>query len=147
MRKNALLLITLLLLAAVLILSGCTETNGGSTTTVAVNCDSMTTKLYDDSQISDNINVDSYSKFYSIYVPSGTSSLTVVLDNLQADFDLYIGFDSLDNLQGENYDWRSNNEGTSADSITVNNPQAGCYYIQITDYYNEGGSFSLVANV
>ena len=138
MRKKILFPLTALLLAAFLIFSGCTTTSDG--------CDSMTIQLNDGSQISDSINVYGYSKIYSIHVPSGTSSLTVVLDNLQADFDLYVGYGSLDSIQGEDYDWRSNNEGTVADSITVNNPQAGCYYIQITDYNNEGGSFSLVAN-
>ena len=139
MIKKILLPITVILLATILIFSGCTTSSSS--------CDSAASQLTDGSQISDSISANLFSKLYSVYVPSGTSSLTVVLDNLQADFDLYIGYGSIESLQGEDYDWRSNNYGTSSESITVSNPQEGCYYIQITDYSNVGGSFSLVANV
>jgi len=94
-------------------------------------------------QIGDSIYVNELQKMYSIYVPSGTSSLTVMLLDLVADFDLYVGYGTYESLDGEEYDWRSYNEGTTSENITINNPQEGCYYIQVVDYDNMGGSFEL----
>ncbi len=82
---------------------------------------------------------------YRIYVPEGTSVLTVTLSGFTGDFDIYVapgpqpaGFDnSLCNP------WLGNN---AAETCTFNNPASGTWYIFIDPYSNANGA-SLTATV
>ena len=92
--------------------------------------------------VNDQITAGATFKIYCIYVPSGTSSLSVTLSNMQADLDLYMGYGSYSSVEGDNYDWASDKSGTAVESITISSPQAGNYYIQVQAYGPDGATSS-----
>ena len=147
-RKSLLSLAIILLLAGTLLVSGCTKTSPGTTTTaVGVGCDSRAIAMALPGTVNDQMSSGYQpNKVYCIYVPAGTSTLTVTLSDLVVDFDLYIGYGSYSSIEGDNYDWSSDNLGTATDSITISSPQAGNYYIQVTSYEQVGGTFRLQAS-
>jgi len=73
---------------------------------------------------------------YTISVPTGATQLVVQLTSSTAgaDVDLYVRFGQDVALEagqpeGVRADWRSINDGTSNETITIGAPQAGTYYI------------------
>lgn len=81
---------------------------------------------------------------YRIYVPAGTSNLTVTLRNGTGDLDLLV-------LKGPNtpswdaYDCASYNSGNDED-CSIDDPGAGTWYI-LVDVYTAGGGATLTATV
>jgi len=54
-----------------------------------------------------------------------------------------MGYGSYSSVEGNNYDWSSDNSGTAADSITISGPQAGNYYIQVYNSLDSSSTFRL----
>jgi uncharacterized caspase-like protein len=86
--------------------------------------------------------ISSGQSYYYFDIPSGTavSSCTVVLDGPSgADYDLFVKRGS--NPSTWIYDYRSSGR-TADESVTINNPSAGRYYVMVK-YYNGPGSFTI----
>jgi len=89
--------------------------------------------------------------YYCVGVPPGTDRLTIDLTGLSADLDLYVGFGSIESVQGfetaegETYDWLSNQFGTGDERVEIANPETGVYYMEVVSYAGEGSEFTLRA--
>lgn len=84
-------------------------------------------------------------RYYCFSIPEGVQSLTVTLSGMTADLDLYVGSGSITSVQGnEAYEWMSNVTGTADDTITVNQPAAGVYYVEVVSYEGVASRFTLV---
>lgn len=88
-------------------------------------------------------------RYYCFQVAQGAGSVTVTLSGLQADLDLFIGSNGIASVQGQaleqgqTYEWMSRNEGTADDSVTINSPAAGVYYVEIVSYQGEASNYTL----
>ncbi len=88
--------------------------------------------------------------YYTIYVPSGATNLTVTLTNLTADVDLY---DKAPSSAGgtathpttSTYTGRSWNSGTTSESLSHSSPTYGTWSIGAYGY--EAGSYTVTATV
>ncbi|OFW52479.1 MAG: hypothetical protein A2V75_04435 [Actinobacteria bacterium RBG_16_70_17] len=89
--------------------------------------------------------------YYCVGVPPGTDRVTIDLTGLSADLDLYVGFGSIESVQGfqseagETYDWLSNQFGTADEHVEITDPEAGVYYIEVVSYAGEASAFTLRA--
>ncbi|MCR6643777.1 MAG: PPC domain-containing protein [Terricaulis sp.] len=84
-------------------------------------------------------------RYYCFSIPQGVQSATVTLSGMTADLDLYVGSGSITSVQGnEAYEWMSNVSGTGDDTITINQPVAGVYYVEVVSYEGLASRFSLV---
>ncbi|MDQ2069605.1 serine protease [Natronospira bacteriovora] len=80
---------------------------------------------------------------YSIEVSSGTSRLTVRLNELTADGDLYVRRGNLP--QSSSFDCRPFLGGTSEETCEFDNPQSGTWYVSVHGY--EATSYTVRATV
>ena len=80
---------------------------------------------------------------YTIEVPEGAGELSVALDGLSADVDLYTRYGEA--ATTSNYDCRSNSSGTVSETCTHSDPTAGQWYLML--YGTEAGSGTLTATV
>jgi hypothetical protein len=89
--------------------------------------------------------------YYCVASPEGAQSLTIEMSGLTADLDLYVGFGSITTIQGEQvsqgetFTWKSNAFGTVNETVTIPNPQAGLYYIEIASYEGQASPYTLSA--
>lgn len=79
---------------------------------------------------------------YQISVPSGTSTLTVQFTGGTGDPDLYVRYNAQPTTS--TYGYRSWNTGP-VESVTVNNPTAGTWYIAAFGYSSGTSTFTVVA--
>ena len=82
--------------------------------------------------------------YYYAYIPTGTNTLTVNLFGGDGNGDLYVNDATW--ATGNDYDQRSVN-GDNNESITINNPDSGWYYISVlTSEGFTGAGIELIAN-
>jgi hypothetical protein len=87
--------------------------------------------------------------YYCVAVPQGVDRLTIDLGGFFVDLDLFVGFGSMESVQGvdlslgETYEWKSNDFGTVDEVVVINGPQPGVYYIEIASYEGEPSVFTL----
>ncbi|WP_226703151.1 M9 family metallopeptidase [Microbulbifer elongatus] len=82
--------------------------------------------------------------YYYTYIPTGTNTLTVNLFGGDGNGDLYVNDATW--ATGNDYDQRSVNGGNN-ESITINNPDSGWYYISVlTSEGFTGAGIELIAN-
>lgn len=87
-------------------------------------------------------------RYFCVEVPAGATSLVLTLDDLEVDLDLYVGYGSIDSVQGldaGSWDWAGQELGTTPEYIEITNPEAGIYYIEVFDYDQAGSTFTLLA--
>lgn len=88
-------------------------------------------------------------RYYCIRVGEGTGSVTIRLEGLSADLDLYVGYGTIDSVQGvdisagETYDWKSNAFGTEPEEVTISAPRPGLYYLEIVSFQGDYSPFRL----
>lgn len=85
-------------------------------------------------------------KFFCVYVPEGTSSITFELTGTTSDLNLYVGYPDLETVQEGGFTfWYSEQEG-AADEIIIVQPalkefvEPGSYYIEVTAQDFRGSS-------
>jgi len=71
-------------------------------------------------------------KYYYIDVPSGSMELTVLLDQMTADVDLYVR--SAAKPDGGTYDCRPNFSGTTDETCSFASPDAGRWWIGVSNW-------------
>ncbi|WP_105101564.1 M9 family metallopeptidase [Microbulbifer pacificus] len=82
--------------------------------------------------------------YYYTYIPAGTNSLTINLFGGEGNADLYVNDATW--ATSSDYDQRSTN-GDNSESITVNTPETGWYYISVlTSEGFTGAGIQLIAN-
>ena len=87
-------------------------------------------------------------RYYCINVPEGTRRVSMELSGMSVDLDLYVGHGSIGSVQGvdlsqgETYEWKSNEFGTGAERVVIENPQAGVYYAEVISYQSLPSTFS-----
>lgn len=74
-----------------------------------------------------------------VVAPSTASQITIELDELSADVDLYVKKGS--SVSSSNYDCRPYNGGTTSESCIINNSGSNTWYIGVYGY--QSGSFNL----
>lgn len=153
-------------LACLIVFAGCTPpTSGGApaesnsaasaTSPLASNCDAPAVPLALGGEVSGAIpaaaSYPDNARYYCINVGSGVPSVTMELSGMSVDLDLYVGSGNIASVQGvdisagENYEWKSNEFGTGAERITINNPQPGVYYAEIVSYQGEASNYTFSA--
>jgi hypothetical protein len=86
--------------------------------------------------------------YYCFQIPDG-SDLDVGIYNFNTDLDIYIGYGSIEAVDGvepewgQSYDWMSNEFGTGDEVVSIPGPQAGVYYVEVCSYQGESTSFRL----
>ena len=83
MAKVASLALILLLALSLVLMGGCTTTEGGD-------CDSRATHLPLNSAVNGQMTTNDFHKMFCVFAPSGTSTLTITLYNMNEDLDLLI---------------------------------------------------------
>lgn len=74
-----------------------------------------------------------YAKCFAIDVESGLGSMTISLTGLTDDLGLLVGYNDLDTVQFRVGDiWSSANSGPDDESVNIDNPAAGRYYIVVS---------------
>ena len=90
--------------------------------------------------------------YYCVAVPGGIDRVTIDLTGFFVDLDLYVGFGSIESVQGvdisrgETYEWKSNDFGTVDERVVISGPEPGVYYIEIASYDNESSPFMLTVS-
>ena len=82
-------------------------------------------------------------KYYYITVPSGATQLTVTLTGLSADVDLYTKSGAKPTTSS--YTGKSENGGTTSETVTHSSPTAGTWYFGAYGY--AAGSYTITATV
>ncbi len=116
--------------------AGNTATSGDHTFTTT-GSSGPTELTLDGSGISSSLSGTGAKEYYYVTVPSGKASLTVETYNTGSgyDFDLYVKYGDLPTTS--DYDGRGYTESAS-ETVTINNPQAGTYYIMVHSYSGSG---------
>ena len=136
--------------ALFLLVAACGDDGGGSGS-----CESPATEISAGQSVQSELAATSEpypatATYYCIEVPSGTGRLVIVLSDLTADLDLYVGLGSIEAVQGvdldegETYDWLSNDFGTVDEEVVIDDPAAGAYYIEIVSFAGDFSEFTLV---
>lgn len=79
-------------------------------------------------------------RYHCFELPAGVSEARLLLSGLSADLDLYVGYGAIESVQGvdlnagETYEWKSNAFGTGDEVVTLTDPRAGIYYVEIVSY-------------
>jgi hypothetical protein len=120
-------------------------------------CDSPATPIQANTTL--NLNMHSTSQsypancLYYCFAIADAGRLDIGIYNFSVDLDLYVGYGSIEAVDGvvpewgESYDWMSNDFGTGDEEVTIPNPEAGTYYIEVCSYEGEASPFRLVTSV
>ena len=81
----------------------------------------------------------------NLYVPSGTGTMTVTLDNLDADADLYVR--QVGRPDGAVFDCRSNAGGTATEVCVVSSPIPALWWISVANWTTGAVSYTLRVDV
>jgi hypothetical protein len=74
-----------------------------------------------------------YAKCFAIDVESGLGSMTISLTGLSDDLGLLVGYNDVDTVQFRVGDiWSSANSGLDDESVNIDSPAAGRYYIVVS---------------
>jgi hypothetical protein len=87
-------------------------------------------------------------RYFRVEVPPGANALVFTLTDLEADIDLYVGYGSLDSVQGldaGSWDWAGQEFGATPEYIEIASPKGGVYYLEVFDYDRAGSTFTLLA--
>jgi hypothetical protein len=87
-------------------------------------------------------------RYFCVEVPDGATALVFTLTDLEADLDLYVGFGSIDRVQGldaGSWEWAGQEFGNAPEYIEIANPEGGVYYIEVFDYDQTGSTYTLMA--
>jgi hypothetical protein len=87
--------------------------------------------------------------YFCVEVPAGASLLVFTLSDLEADLDLYVGYGSIDTVQGldaGSWEWAGQELGTTPEYIEIADPEPGVYYLEVFDYDQAGSTFTLLAD-
>ena len=86
--------------------------------------------------------------YYCFQIPNG-NALDIGIYNFNTDLDIYIGFGTIEAVDGvepewgESYDWMSNEYGTGDEVVNIPNPRAGVYYVEVCSFQGESSPFRL----
>ena len=75
--------------------------------------------------------------------------MTVEIRDFDVDLDIYVAWNDYEGITGsapvygESYTWKSNAYGSADESITVDSPEAGPYYIEVCSYTGEASPYEL----
>ncbi len=87
--------------------------------------------------------------YYCLPVPDGQTSLAIDLRDFDVDLDLYVGYGSIETVQGaelvegETFYWKSNEGGTDDELVNISSPDGGLYYIEVCSYDGTASPFEL----
>ncbi|WP_295763080.1 M20/M25/M40 family metallo-hydrolase [Undibacterium sp.] len=123
--------------------SGASIVASYSSTTPPPGCTPSATVLCSGTAVSGISLALNASKTYTIVVPAGKSSLTFKLSGGSGDGDLYVKLGSAPSSTV--YDGKSDGS-TNAETVTINSPAAGTYYLLLKAYAAVNGA-SLVATI
>jgi hypothetical protein len=76
--------------------------------------------------------VDGFDQCFQLEVPSDLTSLTIEVTGLTSPLNLFVGYDDVETIQfhiGEL--WQSTEEDIADEFVTIENPKAGIYYINV----------------
>jgi hypothetical protein len=130
---------------------------GEPTEPIVTECDSPATPIQANTTL--NLNMHSTSQsypancLYYCFAIADAGRLDIGIYNFSVDLDLYVGYGSIEAVDGvvpewgESYDWMSNDFGTGDEEVTIPNPEAGTYYIEVCSYEGEASPFRLVTSV
>jgi len=151
LKKSLLISAVILLLAGAALFCGCTTTQvsmtATTTATADINCDSRAISISQGHEVEGQIAPGTGHTCYCLQVPAGSSELAIRLYDFAGDFDLWVGYGSYESVTSPNYDWGSAIIGDDPESLNMANPQAGCYYIVVSDFGGSGGSYKLYTEV
>ena len=137
-----------------------TTTTAAVTTTtvvVAIECDTPAEQIDPGRPVDSEIEptgepYPANATYYCIAIPSGIDRVTIDLVGMIADLDLFVGFGSIESVQGteldqgDTFDWMSNEFGIVDERVVIDGPQPGVYYIEITSYEHEFSPFTLTVS-
>ena len=116
-------------------------------------CDSRSTPI--DANTTYNLNMHSTTAgypanclYYCLWIPDGGNLLIGIYD-FNVDLDLYVGYGSMEAVDGvrpvwgETYDWMSNSYGTGDEEVNIPGPRSGAYYIEVCSYQGTASPFRL----
>lgn len=86
-------------------------------------------------------NRNSYTSTFSFVLPANMANVTITTQANNGDASIYARLNN-NNVTINNYDWESTTNGTSNESISINNPAAGTYYVRVRSRDVNGASFS-----
>ena len=76
--------------------------------------------------------VPGFDQCFTVEVPAGATSLTIELTGMTAPLNLFVGYADAETVQFHTGDfWRSFEDGTADELVTIENPQPGTYYINV----------------
>lgn len=91
--------------------------------------------------------------YYCVGIAEGGDRLDIAIRDFDVDLDLFVGYGSFEAVsgdvpvEGESYTWKSNDYGTDDEEVSVSNPEAGLYYIEVCSYAGESSPFVLETDV
>lgn len=153
-----------LMLAAVaaLALAACTPpANTGSEQNVVqaaagvanVTCESPATAIAIGATVNADITAaDAYpanARYYCFEAPAGSGAINISVSGMTSDLDLFVGSNGIASVQGvqleqgQTYEWMSNLQGTATDSVQINAPRAGIYYVEIVSFTGAASPYTL----
>lgn len=157
--QYSLIALSVLVLAALAcsIDTGSSGTGGGSVSAPS-SCDDPAQPLAGNTPTSAQLKAttDPYPancNYYCAEIPSEKANIKISLTKLTEDLDLYVGFGSIkvlqgtDLTQGENYTWKSNEFGLADETVTIDKPEAGTYYIEICSYESKASDYQIEISV
>lgn len=76
--------------------------------------------------------VPGFDQCFTVEVPAGATSLTIELTGMTAPLNLFVGYGDAETVQFHTGDfWQSFEDGTADELVTIENPQAGTYYVNV----------------
>ncbi len=76
--------------------------------------------------------VPGFDQCFTVEVPAGATSLIIELTGMTAPLNLFVGYGDAGTVQFHTGDfWQSSEDGAADELVTIENPQAGIYYINV----------------
>jgi len=114
-------------------------------------CDANAVRLevagsYEEFQQASQSYEESYT-LYCVWVPEGARSLEIGVSGLMNDLDVYIGTDAGITVYTDYGEWESAHDGIVGETVTIPEPHAGVYYIQVVSFERLPSQYTLLVNI
>ncbi len=84
---------------------------------------------------------------YCTWIPEGARNLEVTVSGLEADLDLYLDLDAGIVAYTDYGLWESAQDGIVEETVTIPEPHAGVYYIQVVSFERLPSPYTLLVNI
>ncbi len=157
--------------AVLLLLQGCADRGieeaatasaagqaGGATAAAGSFCDARATPVdinrsYDLQMHSTDEGYPANCLYYCLQSPEVATSIQIDVRDFNADLDLFVGFGEYESVvgempvEGESFNWKSNQAGMEDEQVLVTEAQPGLYYIEVCSYRGAATPFELSIDV